>query len=476
MLEAGFWGLVGGLALVLGAVAGVVRDVPTRVIGAVMAFGAGVLISALAFELTAEAFDASGGREVVLGLLGGALTFYLGDRWLDSRGGVDRKRSGGQQAGSAAQGLVLGALLDGIPESVAIGVSLVDGGTVGVAIVAAVFLSNVPEGMSAATGLVKAGRSKRWVIGLWVAVALISGLASLVGYAVLGDASASVVAVIQAFAAGAILTMLADTMMPEAFEDRGRSVGLFTTLGFVLGLPAEPGVSEARAGAPGGRPCRAPSTVPAASTEPWGRRGPAGHFRTSVHASPLFAAALLRLARHVRADHGRRRRGRPRRAARALRELDPALRLVAVEVADRPDDLPDGIGWLARAAGDRRTPSSSRTSGWTTCRSTWSSWRRTACASWRCRWTAASGSGGPAVAGGRAVGGRLVAAGRGRVAGRGGSQPGRGVGVGRVVGTPRSRAGRRLRARPGRATGGRVADGVPQRASRSRPCRTGPAT
>jgi ZIP family zinc transporter len=208
--------------------------VPIRVIGGVMAFGAGVLISAAAFELTAEAFDTSGGREVVLGLLGGALTFFLGDRLLDSRGGTDRKRSGGQQSGSAAQGLVLGALLDGIPESVAIGVSLVDGGTVGVAIVAAVFLSNVPEGMSAATGLVKAGRSRRWVLGLWVGVAVLSGLASLVGYAALGDASPSVVAVIQAFAAGAILTMLADTMMPEAFEDRGRSVGLFTTLGFVL--------------------------------------------------------------------------------------------------------------------------------------------------------------------------------------------------------------------------------------------------
>jgi ZIP family zinc transporter len=234
VLEAGLWGLLGGLALVLGAVAGIVRDVPTRVIGGVMAFGAGVLISALAFELTAEAFEASGGREVVLGLIGGALTFYLGDRLLDSRGGTDRKRSGGQQSGSAAQGLVLGALLDGIPESVAIGVSLVDGGSVGAAIVAAVFLSNVPEGMSAATGLVKAGRSKRWVLGLWVAVALVSGLASLVGYAVLGDASPSVVAVIQAFAAGAILTMLADTMMPEAFEDRGRSVGLITTIGFVL--------------------------------------------------------------------------------------------------------------------------------------------------------------------------------------------------------------------------------------------------
>ena len=234
MLEAGFWGLVGGLALVLGAVAGVARDVPAKVIGAVMAFGAGVLISALAFELTAEAFDASGGREVVLGLLGGALAFYVGDRILDSRGGSDRKMSGGQQAGSAAQGLVLGALLDGIPESVAIGVSMVDGGSVGVAIVAAVFLSNVPEGMSAATGLVKAGRSPRWVLGLWGVVAVVSGLASLLGYVLLGDASASVVAVIQAFAAGAILTMLADTMMPEAFANRGRSVGLITTVGFVL--------------------------------------------------------------------------------------------------------------------------------------------------------------------------------------------------------------------------------------------------
>lgn len=234
MLEAGFWGLVGGLALVLGALAGVVRDLPAKVIGAVMAFGAGVLISALAFELTAEAFDASGGREVVLGLLAGALVFYAGDRALDRMGGADRKRSGGQQSGSAAGGLVLGALLDGIPESVAIGVSLVDGGSVGVAIVAAVFLSNVPEGMSAATGLVKAGRSRRWVLVLWVVVAVASGVAALLGYALLGGASRSVVAVIQAFAAGAILTMLADTMMPEAFESRGRSVGLFTSLGFVL--------------------------------------------------------------------------------------------------------------------------------------------------------------------------------------------------------------------------------------------------
>jgi ZIP family zinc transporter len=234
VLEALWWGFVGGVALLLGAIAGVARTVPTRVIGLVMAFGAGVLISALAFELTAEAYEQSNGRAVTLGLLAGALVFYAGDLVLDRRGGRDRKRSDGRQAGGAAGALVLGALLDGIPESVAIGASLVDGGSVGVAVVAAVFLSNVPEGMSAATGLRRAGHSVRWVLGLWAAVAVVSALASAVGFAALGDASPSVVAVIQAFAAGAILTMLADTMMPEAFESGGDSAGLVTTCGFVL--------------------------------------------------------------------------------------------------------------------------------------------------------------------------------------------------------------------------------------------------
>ena len=234
MLEAGFWGLVGGVALLVGAAVGLVRAIPSRAIGLVMAFGAGVLISALAFELTADAFESSGGTAVVLGLLGGAVTFYVGDLVLDHRGAEHRKRSGGQQAEGAAGAIVLGALLDGIPESVAIGVSLLGGGTVGVTVVAAVFLSNIPESLSAATGLRKAGHSDRWILGLWAGVALLSALAAAVGYAALGGADPAVVATIQAFAAGAILTMLADTMMPEAFENGGSSVGLVTTLGFVL--------------------------------------------------------------------------------------------------------------------------------------------------------------------------------------------------------------------------------------------------
>lgn len=237
-VAAGLWGLVGGGALVLGAAVAWFVQIPGRIIGGVMAFGAGVLVSALAFDLTAEAADAGGLVPTVLGFAAGSAVYVAANRVLDLAGARHRKRSGEQQPSEEDQGgsgaaIAVGALLDGVPESVVLGLSLLGGKGVSAAIVAAVFISNVPEGLSSAAGMKKAGRSATYVFGVWGGIALASGLAALLGYALLGGASPEVVAVITAVAAGAILTMLADTMIPEAFEEAHTWAGLITSAGFL---------------------------------------------------------------------------------------------------------------------------------------------------------------------------------------------------------------------------------------------------
>ena len=233
-LVAAFWGFVGGVALLIGALIGIYGGASRSVIAGVMALGAGVLVSSLAFELMDEAYRAGGFDAALLRLLLGAVTFFLADREVGRRGGRHRKRSGDQQQSGSATAIAIGALMDGIPESAAIGVSLIGGGKIGAALVAAVFLSNVPEGLSSAAGAKRAGRSTTRILALWGAVALASAVAALLGYLFLAGASGNTIAAIQAFAAGAILTMLASTMMPEAYGEGGAVVGVVTSVGFLL--------------------------------------------------------------------------------------------------------------------------------------------------------------------------------------------------------------------------------------------------
>ena len=230
------WGLLAGSSLVVGALIAFLIRIPLRVVGLIMGFGAGVLISAVAFDLLDEAAAKSLGHGwIAAGLFSGCLVFFAGDRLIDHLGGGDRKdatdATGGEGGGSSLS-IVLGTVLDGIPESMVIGLTIYEGGAVGAAYLAAVFISNLPESISATSGLLAGGWKKSRVLWMWIGIALVSALASLAGYSLFQDSSPGVVAFVLAFAGGAILTMLANTMMPEAFEHGGKLVGIMVTLGF----------------------------------------------------------------------------------------------------------------------------------------------------------------------------------------------------------------------------------------------------
>jgi ZIP family zinc transporter len=227
------WGFVGGAALIIGAAIAYLWDMPSKILGGIMAFGSGVLISAVAFELVDEANRTTDGDwAVALGLAVGALVFFGGDMWIDRAGGAERKSSEQHGDDSSGSAILLGTILDGIPESIVIGFGLIGGGTVSVAMVAAVFISNLPEAIGSTSGLKASGWSAGRLFGMWTVVAIVSGLASLLGFAAFDGASSEAVAFVLAFAGGALLTMLIDTMVPEAYKLNGAVTGLLTTLGF----------------------------------------------------------------------------------------------------------------------------------------------------------------------------------------------------------------------------------------------------
>jgi ZIP family zinc transporter len=233
MLEAAAWGSLAASSLVIGSLLTFWLKPGRRIIGLIMAFGAGTLISAIAYDLVEDA--AASGRSLALaaGLALGAITFFVGDWWVDRAGGEHRKRSGGEQAQGNSFGIFIGTLLDGIPESFILGASLVAGGGVSITFLGAVFISNLPEAMGATTGMITAGWPKQRIIGIWSAVAAAAAVAAVSGYALTASLSLDGV-LAQAFAAGALLTMLSDSMLPEAHENGGNAVGLLTVLGFAV--------------------------------------------------------------------------------------------------------------------------------------------------------------------------------------------------------------------------------------------------
>ena len=238
MWQAIGWGLLGGLAMLLGAIVGFHSRLSPAAIGRVMAFGAGTLICAVSLELTVDAFQEAHGPAFVLGLLAGSGAYYLGDHLIEQRlGTIDIDAAPGDEDAPAmgnALKVVLSSVLDGVPESAALGLSIASGGTVSAALMVAVFISNVPEGLMPSLDMEASGVSRRRIYGLWVALTVVCAASSLFGYSVLGELPHPVDAFAEAFAAGAILTMLVMVFLEEALRRAGRSVGIWTILGYAL--------------------------------------------------------------------------------------------------------------------------------------------------------------------------------------------------------------------------------------------------
>ena len=236
MLEAALWGLVTAGSLWVGAALAAYGRLGQRAIGLAMAFGAGALIAAVAYELVIDAF-ATDLRLAAIGFACGGLTFYVGDVVIDRMGGEGRKSMTGEaQLAGSASAIVLGTVLDGIPESFVLGASLVQEGVIPVAVVVGVFVSNVPEALSGTAGLLAAGWQRARVFKMWTAVVAASVVATIGGWLLIDNVGNAGGAFVTAFAAGALIVMLADTLMPEAFELGGREAGLLTALGFAVGF------------------------------------------------------------------------------------------------------------------------------------------------------------------------------------------------------------------------------------------------
>jgi zinc transporter, ZIP family len=235
VIEAFGWGGLGAAALLVGALAAYLFDPSRQVMAVIMALGTGLLIGSVSFELVDEALKHQAVAWVALLVLVGAATFTVGDWLLTRNGGGERKDADGAQAEGNPLAIVLGSILDGIPESFVLGLTVLQGG-VSVSLLAGVALSNLPEGMSSSSGLKVAGWPRGRVLVMWSLVVLVSALSAAAGYALLDPHSGRAGALVQAFAAGALLAMLADTLLPEAYKVEGVLTGPLVVAGFAASL------------------------------------------------------------------------------------------------------------------------------------------------------------------------------------------------------------------------------------------------
>jgi ZIP family zinc transporter len=237
MGSAFLWGLAAASSVILGGLLASWVTIGKRPLGVIMGFGAGVLFSAVAYELVYEAVHIAGMTGFpALGFFGGAFTFFGLELLIERAGGRGQGDANSAAESSLIVPLVLGIILDGIPESVVIGLGILQGGTVSISMLVAVFISNLPEAVAGTADMRTAGWGRGKILLLWSAIAVACAVASAAGYVFLEGASNHLLAVVQAFAGGAMLMMLANTMIPEAYERARKLAGVATVLGFVVSV------------------------------------------------------------------------------------------------------------------------------------------------------------------------------------------------------------------------------------------------
>jgi len=238
MFQVILYGVASGFSLLIGAGIALYFSFSQKTIARFMAFGSGVLICALTFGLMEEAFGLGGFDATIIGFLLGGLTFILGDYIILRLGGRHKRNRPEKKTELNGQAIVLGALLDGVPESAALGIALFAGKGLGFLMLIAIFLSNLPEGISSVPGLLREKFTKKFVLNMWFIASAVLSLVVIASYFFLREIDPNSLGIIEAFAAGAILAMLADTMMPEAYEEGGMTIGIITVLGFIVAFVA----------------------------------------------------------------------------------------------------------------------------------------------------------------------------------------------------------------------------------------------